>query len=135
MHTNIGSITNIVCTGLEWTQSRLEVKEIGARPHYFKKNHQDEHDFERQMRICFRLLSRVMIPNGRACFVIGRSIIHGRRIDNVELLVRAATPYGFTVEAIIEREILKTRKSFNPSHGKINQEHLIVFTLSDINEY
>ena len=107
-------------------------KEIGARPHYFKKNHQDEHDFERQMGICFRLLSRVMIQNGKACFVVGRSIIHGRRIDNAELLVRAASPYGFTVEAIIEREIPKTRKAFNPSHGKINQEHLIVFTLSDI---
>ncbi len=109
----------------------VKKREIGARPHYFKKNHQDEHDFERQMRLCFQLLSKVMIPNGRACFVVGRSIIHGRRIDNVQLLIRAAKPYGFTVEAIAERNIPTTRKAFNPSHGKINQEHVILFNFGD----
>ena len=36
--------------------------EIGARPHYFKKNHQTELDFEHQMGRCFWLLSRVMKP-------------------------------------------------------------------------
>src|SRR6185437_6981584 len=56
--------------------------EIGARPHYFKKNHQTEHDFERQMGDCFGLLARVMEPGSHACFVVGDSIIHGRLIDN-----------------------------------------------------
>jgi site-specific DNA-methyltransferase (cytosine-N4-specific) len=50
--------------------------EIGARPHYFKKNHQTEHDFERQMSRCFWLFSRVMRPGRVVCFVVGRSIIH-----------------------------------------------------------
>ncbi|MCI0711942.1 MAG: site-specific DNA-methyltransferase [Chloroflexi bacterium] len=106
-------------------------REIGARAHYFKKNHQDEHDFERQMGMCFNLLSQVMVPDGIACFVVGRSIIHGRKIDNTALLSRAAKPHGFVVREIVERRIPASRKSFNPSHGKINREHLIVFTLSE----
>ena len=64
--------------------------EIGARPHYFKVNHQTEHDFERQMGRLFRLLARVMRPGAYACFVVGRSIIHSREIDNASLLGRAA---------------------------------------------
>lgn len=107
----------------------VKQREIGARPHYFKKNHQDEKDFERQMSLCFRLLSQVMLRNAKACFLVGRSIIHGREIDNVALLQRAAIPHGFVVEHIIERQIPKTRKAFNPSHGKINSEHLVVFRL------
>ena len=104
--------------------------EIGARPHYFKKYHQDERDFEKQMKVCFQLLSKVMIPKGFACFLVGHSIIHGRTINNVDLLVRAAQPYGFTVNDIIERRVPKTRKAFNPLHGKLSREHLIVFALS-----
>ena len=37
-------------------------REIVTRPHYFKTNHLDERDFERQMGICFHLLSQVMLP-------------------------------------------------------------------------
>lgn len=103
--------------------------EIGARPHYFTKNHQDERDFERQMGMCFHLLAQVMRPGTKACFLVGRSIIHGRVIDNVALLQRAAHPHGFNTEGIIERTIPASRKTFNPTHGKITREHLIVFTL------
>lgn len=109
----------------------LEVRqrEIGARAHYFKKKAQDEGDFERQMGACFQLLSQVMKPAAKACFVVGRSIIHGREIDNVALLRRAAYPHGFAVEGTMERRILSTRKTFNLAHGKIEREHLIVFAL------
>src|SRR5207247_8794998 len=77
--------------------------EIGARPHYFKKNHQTEADFERQMSHCFRLLSQVMRIDAFACFVVGRSIIHGREIDNEALLERAALPQGFRKMASVQR--------------------------------
>jgi site-specific DNA-methyltransferase (cytosine-N4-specific) len=104
-------------------------QEIGARPHYFKKDHQTEADFEQQMQAVFRLLSHVMLPHAKACFLVGRSIIHGRVIDNVALLQRAARANNFVVEGIVERTIPDTRKTFNPKHGKINQEHLMVFSL------
>jgi len=102
-------------------------KEIGARPHYFKKNHQDESDFERQMSQCFELLSQIMISGGYACFVVGRSIIHGRQIDNAAILKRAASQHEFDTVGMVERQILKTRKSFNLSHANINREHIVVF--------
>lgn len=104
-------------------------REIGARPHYFKTNHQDETDFERQMGNCFRLLSRVMLPHAKACFLVGRSIIHAREIDNVALLARSAKPHGFEVEEVVARNIPSTRKAFNPSHAKITKEHIVVFSL------
>ena len=104
-------------------------KEIGARPHYFKKNHQTEKDFERQMGRCFWLLSKVMLPNAYACFVIGRSIIHGRHIDNEVLLERAAKPHGFCKVGSVARKIAQSRKSFNLSHGKINEEGIMIFLL------
>ena len=104
-------------------------REIGARPHYFKKNAQDETDFERQMNICFRLLAQVVVPASKVCFLVGRSIIRGRVIDNAALLQRAAEPAGFAVEGIVGRNIPTTRKTFNPAHSKINREHLMVFGL------
>jgi DNA modification methylase len=103
--------------------------EIGARPHYFKTNHQDETDFERQMSTCFKLLAEIMKPRAKACFLVGRSIIHGRVIDNVALLRRAAEPHGFAFDGSIERQILRTRKAFNPSNSKINEEHVAIFSL------
>jgi site-specific DNA-methyltransferase (cytosine-N4-specific) len=103
--------------------------EIGARPHYFKKNPQTEHDFERQMGTCFKLLARVMRKGRYACFVVGRSIIHTRQIDNEALLVRAAEPHGFRKAASVERTIRATRKSFNLAHGTINREQIVVFEL------
>ncbi len=103
-------------------------KEIGARPHYFKKNHQDETDFERQMGVCFGLLSDVMLPSAKACFLVGRSIIHGRVIDNTEILRRAAESKGFVLENMVERSIPSNRKTFNPSNCKISREHLMIFS-------
>jgi site-specific DNA-methyltransferase (cytosine-N4-specific) len=104
-------------------------REIGARPHYFKKNHQTEHDFERQMWKCFSLLSKVMMPGAYACFVVGRSVIHGRHIDNEALLARAAEPHGFVKAGQAARTIASNRKSFNPAHSKINREGIVVFRL------
>lgn len=106
-------------------------REIGARPHYFKTRHQDEQDFERQMGACFCLLSQVMLPHAKACFLVGRSIIRGREIDNAALLRRSAEPHGFKFEGAVERSIPPSRKASNPSHGKITKEHVIIFSLGE----
>jgi len=102
-------------------------REIGARPHYFKANHQDETDFERQMSQVFHLLARVATREAKVCFLIGRSIIHGRTIDNVALLERAAVSSGFGVEGVVERRIPTHRKAFNPRFGSAAREHLVIF--------
>lgn len=109
----------------------VKEREIGARPHYFKKNHQDEYDFERQMGKCFEVLSHSMLPDSKACFLVGRSIIHGRMIDNTAILRRAADRHGFALTDIIERKIPATRKAFNPANSKISSEHVMVFTFRE----
>lgn len=106
-------------------------QEIGARPHYFKKDPQTEEDFERQMSTCFRLFREVLSPDGLVCFVVGRSIIHGRRIDNVQLLVRAADPVGFVPIGHATRSIPRSRKTFNPDHGSIEEERIVVFARAE----
>jgi hypothetical protein len=103
--------------------------EIGARAHYFNKNHQTEHDFERQMGRCFWLLSKTLRKGCYACFVVGRSVIHGRYIDNEALLERAATNHCFRKVGSIQRKIAANRKSFNLSHATIEREGIVIFEL------
>jgi len=107
--------------------------EIGARPHYFKKNPATEADFEQQMTQVFRLLSQVMRRHTIVCFLVGRSIIHQKKIDNSALLERAAISCGFNQVARVERRIAKTRKAFNPALSTINQESILLFRLEGTN--
>jgi DNA methylase len=103
-------------------------REIGARPHFFKgKNSHTADHFLKQMAVVFRLLAAVMDHRGAACFLIGRSIIRGEIIDNLELLRNAGAIHGFRLVDKIERPIARTRKAFNLSHAAIESEHVAVF--------
>jgi len=75
----------------------------------------------------FYLLSKVMMPKTLACFLVGRSIVHGKTIDNGSLLKRAAEANGFRQVAKVERRINQTRRAFNPALSKISQESIILF--------
>ncbi|MBR2423493.1 MAG: RNA methyltransferase [Oscillospiraceae bacterium] len=101
--------------------------EIGARPHYQKKNGQTELDFEKQMSQVFSLFDKTLIEGGHICIVIGRSIIKGREIDNAEMMTKIAKEHGYTPIAKIPRKIASSRKSFNLSYGKITTEHIMIY--------
>ena len=101
--------------------------EIGARPHYFRRNPATPDDFRRQMGHCFDLFRKVTLPLAVVCMVIGRSVIRGQSIDNAKLLRCAASENGFHHLASATRRIPTGRKSFNPAHGKIRDETLLVF--------
>ena len=101
--------------------------EIGARPHYFRKNPATPNDFQRQMSHCFGLFRKVTLPFAVVCMIIGRSIIKGEVIDNAALLRSAADEHGFQHLASTTRRIPTTRKAFNPAHGTINAETLLIF--------
>lgn len=102
--------------------------EIGARPHFFKKNHQTEADFASQMAAVFALLGAVLLPGGLICVVVGRSIIHGRVIDNRALLAGAAGLSGFSEVGHVARAVPSQRKTFHPAHGNSeDSESLIVY--------
>jgi DNA modification methylase len=104
-------------------------REIGARPHYFKRNPQTAADFERQMGTVFGLLSRVVVPGGHVCFQIGNSVIRGEDVDNAALLRRVASPAGFAEVAAMSRAIPRNRKAFNLHHARICREDVLVFRL------
>lgn len=101
--------------------------EIGARPHYQKKNGQTEEDFRKQMSSVFDLLSDVLLSGGHVCFVVGRSVIKGKIVDNAELIRNVAENHKMVLVANIEREIAATKKSFNLKYGKIKTENILIF--------
>ena len=102
----------------------VKAREIGARAHFFKRNHHTEDDFARQMARTFDLIREVLLPGGYACFVIGRSRIHGRDVDNARIVEKAAE--GFDLVFSADRTISARRKSFNLSHANIKTERVLV---------
>ncbi len=106
----------------------IEVKnqEIGARAHYFKKNHQTEKDFIIQLDELFSNLHNVCCDEAYVCFVMGRSKIHGRIIKNEVLVKEAGENNGFRHLKTIARNINSSRKSFNLSHARIKEEFIII---------
>lgn len=102
----------------------VKAREIGARAHFFKRNHHTEEDFARQMSRTFDLIRMVLVPGGYACFVVGRSRIHGRIVNNARILEEAAA--GFDLVYSAERTLSANRKSFNLSHANIRTETVLV---------
>ena len=105
----------------------VRTAEIGARPNYFRRDPETPDDFRRQMSHCFGLFRQVTLPQALICIVIGRSIIMGEVIDNAALLRSAADEHGFRELASATRRIPTTKKAFNPAHGAINAEALLIF--------
>ncbi len=107
----------------------VKQKEIGARAHFFKK--QDPHTaelFVDQMRSTFQLISSVLVKSGFACFVIGRSKIHGKIFDNAAIIEQLGNEFEFPMVTRFDRSIKANRKSFNLSHANIKTEAVLVFT-------
>lgn len=104
----------------------VKEQEIGARAHFFKRNHHTEEHFWDQMRGTFKLINKVLVRGGHACFVIGRSKIHGKIIDNADIIQAVAAEHDFRTCARIDRTISSSRKSFNLSHANIKTETVIV---------
>ena len=101
-------------------------REIGARAHFFKKNHHTADDFSRQMHQTFQLIRQVLVKEGFVCFVIGRSRIHGQDVNNAKILEDVASASGFERVFSAERVLAATRKSFNLSHANIKKEMVMV---------
>jgi len=106
----------------------IDVKEheIGARAHYFKKNHQTIDDFIQQMETLVESFKLLCIKNAYVCFVIGRSKIHGEIIENEKLIQSIGENKGFSHITTIKRTIRSNRKSFNLSHARIKEEYIVI---------
>ena len=104
----------------------VKKREIGARAHFFKRDHHTADEFVKQMIQTFKLIREVLVSDGYVCFVIGRSCIHGRIVDNAAIIEKVAQTAGFELVFASERIISAKRKSFNLSHAKIKTEKVLV---------
>lgn len=104
----------------------VKTREIGARAHFFKTNRHTADDFSRQTAKLFELLRKVIVPGGFACFVVGRSRIHGKIVDNAQVIEDVAGAAGFHRLFSTERVLSPNRKSFNLSHANIKTETVLV---------
>lgn len=111
---------------LGYDPEEVKKQEIGARAHFFKKNHHDENSFYEQMVTLIQNLKNYLTNGSLACFVVGRSKIHGKLVDNADIIARAGEVNKLKVVAQIDRNIQKTRKSFNLSHANIKKETIVV---------
>jgi len=105
----------------------VKSQEIGARAHFFKKDPHTENNFWDQMRSTFSLIDNVLVNRGFVCFVIGRSKIHGRIINNADIIQSVADEKHMNLISRFERNISAKRKSFNLSHANIKTETIIIF--------
>lgn len=105
----------------------VKANEVGARAHFFKRNHHTKDSFREQMSSIVQLLDRVLIESGLACFVIGRSKIHGEIVDNASLITQVAVEQQWQPVTRFERTINSQRKSFNLAHASIQTESIVIF--------
>jgi len=103
-------------------------KEIGSHRKYSSKgkNAATKETFEKELELVLAWISKYLRDDRHACFVIGDSTIRGKKVRNDELLIDVAEKVGFVTEANISRNLQATKKSFNPSIGKIKDEHIVI---------
>lgn len=104
----------------------VKEQEIGARAHFFKREHHTELQFLEQMRSTFALIDKVLVRRGYVCFIIGRSKIHGRIVDNADIIQTVAAEFSFGAVARFDRVISSSRKSFNLAYANIKTETVLV---------
>ena len=109
----------------------VKAREIGARAHFFKRDSHTAADFARQMQQTLELLRAVLVSGGYACFVIGRSRIHGKIVDNAAIIEDVGQRTGFRRVFSAERMLAAKRKSFNPKYGRIKTETILVMRLTN----
>ncbi|MBD3661045.1 MAG: hypothetical protein HUJ11_02450 [Arenibacter algicola] len=104
----------------------MKIDEIGARPHYFKKNPQTADDFINQMETLFQFLYTNSEKGAYSAFIIGRSKIHGEIINNELIIENAGIKSGFNHVTTLQRTVKSSRKSLNLSHARIKEEFIVI---------
>ena len=107
----------------------VKLNEIGARSHYFKKNPQSELNFMDQMIATFQNLAPNLANNAFLAFVVGDSIIHGREINNSQIIKEAAKKVGISHIKTLVRNIRLSKKSFNLNYGRIKSEKIVIMRM------
>lgn len=99
--------------------------EIGSRREYSSLKQKPD-KWLADVRACLLQLRRVLKSRGSAFFVIGDSVIAGRKIEGDKLLSDAAHQAGFAVREISSAPLSRHSRAFNPAFARKNkQEHVV----------
>ncbi|TMI69514.1 MAG: MerR family transcriptional regulator [Bacteroidetes bacterium] len=113
---------------LQMDQPRFKKEEIGSHRKYSNPSSKGAsvETFRTEFEFIMKWLSKTLKKNGYACFVVGNSTLKRKLIDNADLISRTGQDSGFIEVARINRTMQSTKKSFNPSHGKIKTEQILI---------
>lgn len=119
--------TRLVWLGMD--QRRFKSQEIGSHRKYSSlgRNGATVETFRQEMSIVFEWLANTLRRGRHACFVIGDSVVRGKKVDNTEIITSVASERGFNIINSIPRKIKDTRKAFNPKIGKVKSENILIF--------
>lgn len=118
--------TRMLWMGMD--QPRFKKEEIGSHRKYSSnsKNGATVETFRSEFSYIMQWLSGNLKKGGYACFVVGDSTLKGEKIDNASLISHAGRMAGFEEVARIDRTMQSDKKSFNPAHGKIKTEQILI---------
>jgi len=118
--------TRMLWLGMD--QPLFKKEEIGSHRKYSSnsKNGATVETFRHEFNSIMKWLSINLKKGGYACFVVGDSTLKGQKIDNASLIKDSGTLAGFIEVARINRTIQSTKKAFNPAHGTIKTEQILI---------
>lgn len=113
---------------LEMDQPRFKQEEIGSHRKYSSKakSAATADTFRGEFTTILKWLSGNLKRGRFACFVVGDSTLRGVRINNADLISAAGQDVGFVEVARLNRTMQSSKKSFNPSIGKIKSEDILI---------
>ena len=106
-----------------WSRSN----EIGTRPHYSGSGKKDEWDFYSDIKKVIFQLDKVTAKDALQFWVVGNSVIKGRKIDNSKIIINVAKDIGWGNVATYRRRINRHRSSFQ-GIGNKEFENILVFS-------
>ena len=114
---------------LDMDQPAFKAAEIGSHRKYSAKgaNAATKETFSGEMLRVFLWLHEQLAPQRYACFIVGDSTVRGEAIRNDELLINVATQAGLNLADRVDRRMNDEKKAFNPRHGSIKVEHVLLF--------
>lgn len=119
-------MTRMLWLGMD--QPKFKREEIGSHRKYSSRsqNGATAETFRSEMDVIFDWLRAHLRENRYACLVVGNSTIRGETVDNAQLLADVAKGRGFREVARLNRNMQETKKAFNPAHGRIKTEQIVI---------
>lgn len=99
--------------------------EIGARPYYSGSGKLNEFDFQSDIDSVFSNITKITTKDAVQFWVVGDSIIKGKLVDNVKIVVSSAKKNEWELVDVIDRRLSRTRSSFQ-GIGRQKKESIII---------